>query len=256
MKKDLLYSFFTVISASSFVMSQVGINTANPQQVFHIDGGKDNPAVGAPIGSQQLNDFVVTSAGNVGVGTTAPGSKLEITSGTSGVSGLKFGNINNSTPATGNSSTLGVDGMGNVVVQNAAPIQSVFKSFSINAATPANSVVTIGTLEFRYPATTCTSAETFIQVRSTSGATNSSIFHSMYRTAQNLSQFVNTTAKVIPVTFIDIPELPLDCVNDGHTQFNVFSYSDRTFYRVNIHVADGDNMGFGALGYIYVENQR
>ncbi len=58
--------------------AQVGINTTNPQTVLHVDGAKDNAATGAPTAAQQLNDFVVTSAGNVGIGTTTPQKKLDI----------------------------------------------------------------------------------------------------------------------------------------------------------------------------------
>ncbi|SDI94509.1 hypothetical protein [Chryseobacterium jejuense] len=64
------------ISVMSF--AQVGINTTNPQTVLHVDGAKDNAATGAPTAAQQLNDFVVTSTGNVGIGTTAPQKKLDI----------------------------------------------------------------------------------------------------------------------------------------------------------------------------------
>ncbi len=63
--------------------SQVGINTTNPQGVFNVDGKKDNPTTGVPNVLQQSNDLVVTSDGNVGIGTTTPTRKLEIVSTTS-----------------------------------------------------------------------------------------------------------------------------------------------------------------------------
>lgn len=58
----------------------VGINTSNPQGVFHVDGAKDNPATGAPTEAQQDNDFLVTSTGSTGIGTTTPhiSAKLEV----------------------------------------------------------------------------------------------------------------------------------------------------------------------------------
>ncbi len=66
---------------SSFLLySQVGINTINPQTTFHIDGAKDNPATGSPNNIQQLNDFSVSNTGNVGIGTSAPVTKLDIVS--------------------------------------------------------------------------------------------------------------------------------------------------------------------------------
>lgn len=73
-KKTMMKRIITVILGlcSAITFGQVGINTQNPQQVFHIDGAKDNPDTGAPTANQQLNDFVVTSEGSVGIGTTSP----------------------------------------------------------------------------------------------------------------------------------------------------------------------------------------
>ena len=109
----LLISLFT----SSFAFSQTGtgINTRNPQAILHVDGAKDNPLTGSPSTAQQSNDFVVTAAGNLGVGMITPTTKLEINSGTNGISGLKFDNINNITATTSNAALLGIDASGNTV---------------------------------------------------------------------------------------------------------------------------------------------
>lgn len=64
--------------ASSLAYSQVGVNTANPQAAFHVDGGKDNPTTGVPSAAQEVNDFVVTSTGAVGIGTIAPTNTLDV----------------------------------------------------------------------------------------------------------------------------------------------------------------------------------
>ncbi|MDM1553615.1 MULTISPECIES: hypothetical protein [Chryseobacterium] len=61
-----------VMAVTGNVYSQVGINTTNPQGIFHVDGSKDNPATGTPTNVQQANDFVVKSNGSVGVGTVTP----------------------------------------------------------------------------------------------------------------------------------------------------------------------------------------
>lgn len=60
--------------------SQVGINTAKPQGVFHVDGAKDNPkTTSAPTTTQQANDVVILQkSGYVGSGTTSPATNLEI----------------------------------------------------------------------------------------------------------------------------------------------------------------------------------
>ncbi|MCS3867635.1 hypothetical protein J3D55_000551 [Chryseobacterium ginsenosidimutans] len=191
----------------------------------------------------------------VGVGTTAPTAKLEVDSGTAGASGLKFTNMNSSTTTTQNVAALGVDATGNVVIQNTAPLTTAFKSFNINANSAVNSLITIGSLEFRYPSTTCTDSSSFMQVRSTSGATNLGAQHATFLTAQNTSSFLNTQPVGYTTSFADIG-IPLNCVNDSHAQFIFFSYTDRTFYRVNINISDTDSLGFGALGYIFVELQK
>lgn len=78
MKAKITLLFFL---NSLFALSQVGINTANPQGIFNVDGAKDNVLSGTPSTAQQLNDFSISSSGNVGIGTTAPSARLEINNG-------------------------------------------------------------------------------------------------------------------------------------------------------------------------------
>ena len=67
-----------VLSLLTFVFigilnAQVGINTENPQGMFHIDGQ------GNTTGSTNISDdIVVTATGNVGIGTNAPSNKLSV----------------------------------------------------------------------------------------------------------------------------------------------------------------------------------
>lgn len=91
MKKNTIL-IAALFLTGTFAFSQVGINTQNPLATFHIDGAKDNPMSGTPTTSQQANDFVVTSAGNVGVGTISPTRKLEIVSSSSPAFHLDDGN--------------------------------------------------------------------------------------------------------------------------------------------------------------------
>ena len=80
MKKNIIISIGLLLSGFSY--SQVGINTANPQGIFNIDGGKDNPTTGsAHTPAQQLNDFTVLANGNTGIGTIVPDKKLHIVTG-------------------------------------------------------------------------------------------------------------------------------------------------------------------------------
>ncbi|REC59476.1 hypothetical protein DRF65_25685 [Chryseobacterium pennae] len=73
-------NLFIILCLSVYSLSygQIGINTANPQGSFHVDGGKDNPALEVPTSVQQKNDFIITSSGNVGIGNSAPQRKLDI----------------------------------------------------------------------------------------------------------------------------------------------------------------------------------
>lgn len=77
MKKIALFLINFLVC--SFMFSQVGINTSNPQSSLHIDGGKDNPSTGIPSTTQQANDVVITSAGRLGIGTISPTAQLQTT---------------------------------------------------------------------------------------------------------------------------------------------------------------------------------
>lgn len=74
--KKLLIILYGLLFTTGY--AQLGINTTSVQGVFQVDGGKDNPASGNPTATQQLNDFITTSAGNVGIGKTNPQRKLDI----------------------------------------------------------------------------------------------------------------------------------------------------------------------------------
>ncbi len=78
-------SIFTLLFSSLF-FGQVGIQTDNPQGIFHVDAMKNNSPV-----IQENDDFVVkNSTGNVGIGILNPDNKLhvngkiKITDGTEG----------------------------------------------------------------------------------------------------------------------------------------------------------------------------
>ncbi|MGU3377054.1 hypothetical protein [Chryseobacterium sp. M5A1_1a] len=62
----------------------IGLGTATPQAMFHIDGARDNNINTSPTTAQQANDFVVNASGNIGIGTTGPTNKVDIRSATNG----------------------------------------------------------------------------------------------------------------------------------------------------------------------------
>lgn len=53
--------------------AQVGINTQNPQGIFHIDGKGNTNGI-----SNTIDDFIIDGNGNVGVGTSTPKAKMDI----------------------------------------------------------------------------------------------------------------------------------------------------------------------------------
>lgn len=73
MKGILISLCFTI----SYSKAQVGINTSNPQTTFHVDGAKDNPTSGIPSAAQAANDVVITSTGEIGIGTLSPAVKID-----------------------------------------------------------------------------------------------------------------------------------------------------------------------------------
>lgn len=69
---------YLLLIIPTIFFGQTGINTINPQGVFHVDGAKDNVSLGIPTVSEQINDFIITQSGNVGIGTITPGAVLDV----------------------------------------------------------------------------------------------------------------------------------------------------------------------------------
>lgn len=70
-KKSIILLIF--LATTVYICAQVGVNTQNPQGIFHIDGKGDTN------GSANLtDDVIVTPDGNIGIGTNSPTTKLDI----------------------------------------------------------------------------------------------------------------------------------------------------------------------------------
>lgn len=80
--------------------------------------------------------LTILSDGKIGIGTTAPNTKLEISSGTAHTSGARFANLTSVSPVS-TGQMLGVDSQGNVItVANPAP--AGVTTFSVDSTTGLN----------------------------------------------------------------------------------------------------------------------
>jgi hypothetical protein len=85
------------------------------------------------------NSLIFDNGTNVGVGTTSPGNKFEITQGTAGNSGLRFTNLNStSTATTSLSKVLALNSTGDVILTNVPGTQNIV---DFSTATPTSSGV-------------------------------------------------------------------------------------------------------------------
>lgn len=87
--------------------------------------------------SYSQNVFPTGAGSNVGIGTTIPSTRLQVTSASSGTSGLRLTNLTSGTStAPSNKKTLSVDALGNVILTTSNIETSLF---AINNTTTASS---------------------------------------------------------------------------------------------------------------------
>lgn len=111
----------------------VQINSSGNSTKFSVSSTN---ATSLALRTNNIERFIVLSSGNVGIGTTVPNTKLEISSGTTNVSGTRFTNLNSASPiSTGQ--TLGVDSVGNVITV-ANPTAASVTTASVNSTTGAS----------------------------------------------------------------------------------------------------------------------
>ncbi len=81
MKRNIILIIITTV-LPIFGYAQIGINTDNPQALFHIDAASTvattNPIIGSPSILQQSDDLSITKLGSLGLGTIKPSEKLDI----------------------------------------------------------------------------------------------------------------------------------------------------------------------------------
>lgn len=129
MLKNLFYSFTILISLTS--NAQVGINTSNPQGVFHINSTPNNPT-----NTSTADDVVIsTNTGNVAIGHTSPDTKLDIrTNGTISVPvpGFKLVDGNQADGRVLHTNASGVATWEDIIIFNKAAIVGNFTWSSTN----------------------------------------------------------------------------------------------------------------------------
>jgi len=106
-------------------LAQVGIQTANPSGLFHIDGNKNNPLSGQPSVLQSSDDFIITTDGKVGIGTVNPSQKLQIIG--DNVNHPLIISPSPNLPSGNHSELLAIDDWGNVGIKSSVgALASVF----------------------------------------------------------------------------------------------------------------------------------
>jgi collagen type VII alpha len=99
--------------------------------------------IGNAIFGTGLSGSVGSPAGLIGIGTNTPTARLEIASGTTGLSGLKFSNLTSASP-TSTGQALGVDASGNVVsIANTGVLGLTAGSGITNTGTSANPILNL-----------------------------------------------------------------------------------------------------------------
>lgn len=109
-----------------------GINAAN--RLFQIGNGTG-------ISGNRSNALTVLQSGNIGIGTTTPTTKLDI-SGGANVSGLRLNGLSNSTTKVASGNALGYDNSGNIVPIDGRPYK-VYTALLTQTGTSAPTAVVL-----------------------------------------------------------------------------------------------------------------
>lgn len=138
--------------------------------------------------------IVFCQTGRVGINTNTPGNTLEINSGVTGSSGLRFTQLNAATTPASNptNSILGLNATGDVVLYKLPEYSTTFVSATsdYNASTPANTTLTLGEIQFRFDGLGGTGYATWgLSFRSSSN-TNLPVTCISHRESQNSGTYI------------------------------------------------------------------
>jgi hypothetical protein len=219
MKKISLSLFITIMGITNMT-AQIGVQTNNPQGAFHIDAAKDNPETGTPSAAQQANDIIVSSSGNMGIGTLTPTNKLEVDNGTAGTSGVKLTQL----PSA---NVLATDATGNIISGNSESAGVAVTKQRLAVASPSNVLNSgSGNYSFRYSSTATGGSW---QIRINSGATRQfNIWDTEYNGGNNTTGAaagvwqLRTVKSIAPNAWTDLD----DNFAGGANEYNVYHVYD------------------------------
>lgn len=117
MKKKILL-LMGIFSIGILLHAQVGINTQNPQGVFHID-----PYANTSGATGTADDIIVTADGKTGIGTVTPRTLLDIQTGGTASSPVSGFRLEDGNQGDGNI-LIATDNIGTATWKNMVPVVS------------------------------------------------------------------------------------------------------------------------------------
>jgi len=109
------------------------INTSGNSTKLSIGTTNDSPVALKANGAERLT---MINNGNVGIGTAAPNTRLEVSSGTANTSGVRLTNLTSASPIAAGQS-IGVDASGNIITV-ANPTPASINTATVNSTTGAD----------------------------------------------------------------------------------------------------------------------
>lgn len=209
------------------------------------------------LGLAQGNVFPTGAGTNVGIGTTTPSTRLEISSGTSGTSGVKLRDLTSAnTAASPNGKALSVDASGNIILVPSAASDADTNIYNTNGTLSANRTVTMNARNLTFNPSTANSQIFF---NGTSGfvglGTTSPTSRLDVRGALNASQGFMASTQVNGSTYTDVNDRNDKCLvfsagskigtGAGYANARMFSFYD----------FPQSNMDTKSVGYFTIDDK-